>query len=59
MNQENKEPIEPVKVDRNVYSFNLQKELEKEKVSIPLDELLRQLVYKRQISDFMDVSHVA
>jgi len=47
VNQEKKEPIEQVKVDRNSFVFILQKELEKVKIFFPLAELLKQPSYKR------------
>jgi len=41
-----KEPVDVVIVDRSSSAFNLQKELEKVKISVPLTELLKQPNYK-------------
>lgn len=40
-------------IEKTKSTFNLQRELEKVKISIPLTELLKQPTYKDQVSQFM------
>lgn len=50
---EKKQPIGSIKIHRIPFSFSLQKELEKLKIVVPLTKLLKQPIYKAQMSQFM------
>ena len=49
---ENKESKEVV-IEKSSPTFNLQKELEKVKIPVPLTELLKQPAYQSQVTSFM------
>lgn len=54
----NKEVEEQEKVEKGVHSFNIEKELEKVNIPVPLLKLAKKPTYKKKISNFINLTHV-
>lgn len=50
---------EQEKVEKNVHSFNFEKELEKVKIPFPFVELAKHLAYKKKNTYFINLSQVS